>query len=200
MHDGQLLSVTDSVWMLTVDPVSLNVTGKQKWNDSGIQDKFSIPAAGSAHPEWNKKYSETIDFVGNENPLTGATDIVIYGMSDVHKDSRKKYGATAPMKSTPYMHSFGITNNYTILPRMPVKFSLPLSKGKSMSESFSDLPLPEPSEDNAFWLVPLDGGDVIKKFLPVDEKLYSSRFAYSHRSAQKRCPGSCPEKRRRDIS
>merc|ERR1719382_977716 len=41
-----------------------------------------------------------------------------------------------------------------------------------MADSFSDLPLTEPSEDNGFFVVPMDGGDVIKKLLPIEEKLY----------------------------
>jgi len=176
MHDGQLLSLTDSPIMITMDPVSLNVTGTIKWKDSGIelvtQGKF--PVSGSAHPEWNKKYNEVIEFVGNENFLTGETDVVIYGMSKDHKESRKKYGATVPMKSSPYMHSYGVTDNYTILPRMPVVFSMPnpFNKGASMASSFKDISLTEPSEENGFFVVPMDGGDVIKKFLPVEEKLY----------------------------
>merc|ERR1712087_486970 len=64
------------------------------------------------------------------------------------------------------------TNNYTILPRMPIKFNIPLTKGKSMADAFGEIPLTEPSEDNGFFVVPMDGGDVIKKFLPIEEKLY----------------------------
>jgi len=168
MHDGQLLSVTDAPYMLTLDPVSLNVTGTKKWKDSGIQDTVAI--IGSAHPEVNKKYNEIIDFVGNENVITGGVDIVIYGMSDDHKESRKKYGSTVSMKSSPYMHSYGVTDEFTILPRMPVKFGLPV--GKMMASAFTDIPLIEAGEDNGFFIVPMNGSDVIKKFLPVDEKLY----------------------------
>jgi carotenoid cleavage dioxygenase-like enzyme len=170
MHDGQLLSLTDSHTMLVMDPVSLDVRGNKKWKDSGIEGK--IPVSSSAHPEWNKKYNEAIDYVGSENPLTGATDIVIFGMSEARKESRKKYGATVTMKSAPYMHSYGVTNNYTILPRMPIAFSLPKIGAKSLEDSFKDIPLTEPSEDNGFFVVPMDGGDVIKKFLPIEEKLY----------------------------
>lgn len=169
MHDGQLVSVTDSAVMLNLDPVSLNVTGLREWKDTGIQGK--VPIIGSAHPEVNWKYNEIIEFVGNENILTGSVEIVIYGMSDDHKDSRKQYGKSVPMKTVPYMHSYGVTDHYTILPRMPVKFGLP-GLGKTMSEAFTDIPLTEPGEENGFFVVPMDGGEPIKKFLPIDEKLY----------------------------
>lgn len=173
-HNGDLLSVTDAPYMLKLDPETLNVTGTMEWDDN-VASKFAV--IGSAHPEMNFKFGEYLDYAGNENLLTGHVDIVLYGMSDKNPTTRQARGI-AKMSSVPYIHSFGVTDNYVILPRMPVKFGLPL--GKPMSAAFTDIAISEPGPDNAFHVVPLDGGETIVRFLPVEDKLYYTHTVNSY--------------------
>jgi len=144
----------------------LNVTGTKKWTD-----KVASTAAvtGSAHPVKHPKTDEFIDFVGNQNFLTGHVDVAVYSMSDNQPDQRVAK-ANVKMSTPPYMHSFGMTERHIVLPRMPIKFGLPL--GKPMSAAFQELELSEPGPDNGFHIVPLDGGETIVRALPVDDRLY----------------------------
>jgi len=174
MHQGELLSLTDSPYMLTLDPESLNVTGTKKWTDkvAGL-----AAVTGSAHPVEHRRTSRHIDYVGNQNFLTGKVDIAVYGIGEDSPDARIPVADTI-METAPYMHSFGVTENYAILPRMPVKFGLPI--GKSMSQAFTDLDIKEPGPDNAFHVLPLNGSAPIVKPLPVDRKLYYVHHANSY--------------------
>merc|ERR1711953_707457 len=173
-HAGKLLSVTDAPIMLTLDPLSLNVTGTMKWSDS-VASMFAI--IGSAHPEINHKFGEYLEFAGNQNMLTGHVDIAIYGISDKNPGTRIPRGH-AKMTTVPYMHSFGVTDDYVILPRMPVKFGLPL--GKTMSAAFTDMTITKAGPDNAFHIVPLDGSSTIVRTLPVEDKLYYTHCVNSY--------------------
>jgi len=174
MHGGQLLSLTDSPYMLTIDPESLNVTGTKKWTDkvAGL-----AAVTGSAHPLKHPKTGEFIDFVGNQNFLTGTVDVAVYSMSDKQPDERLAK-ASVEMSTPPYMHSFGVTERHAVLPRMPIKFGLPL--GKPMSAAFQELELTEPGPDNAFHIVPLDGGETIVRHLPVEDRLYYIHHANTY--------------------
>ncbi|CAE8698517.1 unnamed protein product, partial [Polarella glacialis] len=60
MHNGKLLTITDSPYMLEMDLESLNVTGTKKWNDK-VQGLAAV--TGSAHPVKHTKTDEHIDFV-----------------------------------------------------------------------------------------------------------------------------------------
>jgi len=174
MHGGELLTVTDSPYMLRMDPKTLDVLGTKKWSDKVAG---TVSVSGSAHPEKVPSGTEYIDFAGNLNVVNGHVDVALYGMSDAHPDTRMQR-ASVKMTTAPYMHSFGLTDKYAVLPRMPVKFGLPISGG--MSQAFSDLEVKEPGPDNAFHVVPLQGGDPIVVPLPVDEKLYYIHHANTY--------------------
>eukprot|EP00930_Biecheleria_cincta_P039297 TRINITY_DN27023_c0_g1_i1.p1 TRINITY_DN27023_c0_g1~~TRINITY_DN27023_c0_g1_i1.p1 ORF type:complete len:532 (-),score=95.92 TRINITY_DN27023_c0_g1_i1:123-1718(-) len=176
MHGGELLTVTDSPYMLRMDPETLEVKGTKTWKDK-VQSSLAI--VGSAHP-LKRSSGEFIDFVGNLNPVTGHVDMRVYGISDEHPDLRDEK-VNLEMTTSPYMHSFGMTDKYVVLPRMPIKFGLPIGKG--MSEAFSDLEIKEPGPNNAFHVLPLNGDKPIVVPLPVDEPLYYIHHANTFENA-----------------
>eukprot|EP00931_Biecheleriopsis_adriatica_P113229 TRINITY_DN8819_c0_g1_i2.p1 TRINITY_DN8819_c0_g1~~TRINITY_DN8819_c0_g1_i2.p1 ORF type:complete len:548 (+),score=115.54 TRINITY_DN8819_c0_g1_i2:221-1645(+) len=170
-HAGKLLSLTDSMVMVEMDQQTLDVIGIKKWDD-GVT---ALGVAASAHPVKNPATGEYIDFVGNENILTGHVDLAVYGLDDNHPKTRQ-VKTHHKMDSAPYMHSFGLTAEFVVLPRMPVKFNLPIG-AQSMASALTDIEITEPGPDNAFHIVPLKGGNPIVVPLPVDEKLYYTHEA-----------------------
>jgi len=74
------------------------------------------------------------------------------------------------------MHSFGLTDNYVVLPRMPVKFDFT----KKFSEAFQSIDVSKPGPDNGFHVVPLKGGDTIVRSLPADHKLYYTHMVNTY--------------------
>jgi len=176
MHNGEMLSLTDSPYMLRMNPETLAVIGAKKWTDkvAGVSG-----VVGSAHPVKHRKTGRHFDFVGNQNFLNGKVDVVIYGMGEDSPDARIPVADTM-METAPYMHTFGVTENYVILPRMPVKFGLPI--GKPMADAFQNINMSKPGPDNAFHVVPVNGGATIVKPLPLDSKLYYVHHANSYES------------------
>jgi len=167
---NHLVSLTDGPFGVELDRKTLEVIGKYKWEDQLFTRQ--IPYSSSAHPVRHPETGDTIDFVGTDNILTGKATINVFKLGD--KDPRTRINVVDALDGTPpYMHSFGMTKQHIVLPHMPVKFDLSaVMLKKSLVDAFVEIPLKEPSEDNGFLIVPLNGSKPMSRMLPVDDRLY----------------------------
>lgn len=169
----RLLSLTDSPSMLALDPATLQVLGKHVWSD-GLAGKLDY--SGSAHPMRHPVTGEWLDFVAAGRLLGKGATVRLFSVGE--SDPHRRVGlADIEMPSAPYMHSFGITPRFVVLPRMPIEFDAGALvkvalEGKSMSELFVELPLSELGNENGFYLVPLAGGAPLVRPLPVEDRLF----------------------------
>ena len=81
------------------------------------------------------------------------------------------------MATAPYMHSFGISENYLIFPHTPIMFNLKAVFAKSMAAAFKDLPVDsDECLNNAFFITPLSTQGSAQtpmiRYLPKTYKLY----------------------------
>jgi len=168
---GKLLSLTDGPYPLELDPKTLDVKGVFKFHDSitGVAPQLS----GSAHPLPLPGTGEMVDFVGTDNLLTGNGSVYMYTIDDATPHTRKNLAAV-PDGKPPYMHSFGLTDNYIVLPHMPVEFNIgALALSDSVADVFKDIPLTKPDPNNGFHITDMkNGGKQIIKRLPADYRLY----------------------------
>jgi len=174
-----LLSLTDSYTMMEVDPESMRVTGTKVYQDDleGL-----VCYTGSAHPLRNPNTGEWIDFVGNADLLSEKTSVSCFALADDSPNMRRKISDIS-MDTAPYMHSFGVTEQYIVLPRMPVKFSAQEVATKPMAAAFQQVSLAEEGPGNAFHLVPLDGSPGFIRTLPVDDPLWYVHTVNSYENA-----------------
>lgn len=164
----QMLSLTDSFTMVEVDRESLRVTGTKEFDDDleGL-----VCYTGSAHPQRNPRTGAWIDFVGNAEIFSDSTTIRLFELADAEPSKRQSISDVA-MDTAPYMHSFGVTENYAVLPRMPVKFSAREVAMKPMAAAFQELELTEQGPGNAFYVVPLNGSRGFVRTLPLETPLW----------------------------
>jgi len=163
-----LLSLTDSYTMLKIDQDSLKVAGAMDFKDDleGL-----VCYTGSAHPVRNPNTGDWIDFVGNADLFSEKTMIRLFTLGENEPSIRKSI-ADVVMESAPYMHSFGVTSNYVVLPRMPVKFNVQDVAMKPMAAAFRGIDLQEESAENAFHIIPLDGSQGFVRTLPWHDPLW----------------------------
>ena len=177
----EIFSTTDSTIMVSVDPKSLNVTDNFKISSKNI--KFGeIAFVGSAHPVKHPETQNWVDFYGSSGMIKDATNISAYqmigGRPDI--DENRKPIANVEMETAPYMHSFGISQNYLVFPHTPIMFNIKGVFAKSMAGAFKDLPVEsDQCMNNAFYITPLNNNKTNKKitsttvrFLPKSFKLY----------------------------
>ncbi|CAE8639265.1 unnamed protein product [Polarella glacialis] len=146
------------------------IQGRHEFDKDKLEDV--VPYSGSAHPVNHPVTGDWIDSVGNSNLLTGGAQINFYHLNEDDPNRRTSLG-NVTFDHPPYMHSFGITENYLVLPRMPVQLSITDIMIKPLSAGFQDLKMSTPGIDNAFVLLPLEGSrKVIRAFLPLDDMLY----------------------------
>merc|ERR1712086_118235 len=151
---------TDSTVASSLDPYKLQVRGGFNWTDDLLKKHFAhVAALGSAHPlrraqgkgDWVALQISCpmVEGVG----LGGYVDIVTIGDEDPHR--RKLLATSAKLDTTPYFHSFAITDDYVVLPYTPMVFDLlPGMLNKPMQDSFKQS---EPLTTTLV-LYPFDGG------------------------------------------
>lgn len=179
-----LLSLTDSPFGVEIDPITLGVVGKFVWEDK--LGGLSIPYSSSAHPLRHPETGRVVDYLGTENLITGQANMKVFEIDHAQPKMRKSV-VDVPDGTPPYMHSFGLTDKYVVLPHMPVKFDfLAVVEKSSMVAAFKELHPKGVSPDNAFHirrldaetcrlLVPpcsLESTKPIVQMLPVDDRLY----------------------------
>ncbi|CAE8641976.1 unnamed protein product [Polarella glacialis] len=165
---SKMLSITDAPSMLEIR--TLQVLKKHQFDADRMEE--TLPYAGSAHPVNHPVTGDWIDFVGNANLLTGGAQVNFFHLSGDNPTFRHSLG-NLTFDHPPYMHSFGVTEHYLVLPRMPVELNILDILYRPLSAAFKDLKMSAPGIDNAFVLLPLDGsGKVIRAYLPLNDMLY----------------------------
>jgi carotenoid cleavage dioxygenase-like enzyme len=179
---GELFSTTDSNVQVTVDPVSLNVTGNfqvAKLYEGGGKINY----LSSAHPVRHPDTGEWVEFRGSTSPSSDKTTITTYRMSGPPSVAANRHDFSKfTMETPPYMHSFGITDRYLVFPHMPVKFGLSVKKMmKTMGDDFEEIAITSDSDpNNAFHVAPLNGSEPTIYPLPASHKLYYTHTANSY--------------------
>jgi len=144
--------------------------------------------AGSAHPLRHPASGQWLDFVAEGSFISKAAKVRLYSLDEASPHKRTGF-ADVEMDTPPFMHSFGITQRYIVLPRMPVEFDtshlIQVALGKMpMSHLFVDLNLTKPGPKNGFFLVPLDGSAPLVRHLPVDDKLYYTHVVNAYETGE----------------
>jgi len=131
---GRVVMLSDTPHMLVMDLDTLDVTGNLVWSDdkpsgTGPNPDWASPlhavASGSAHPIPFHNSNTYVDVVTEvmEGPglcLFPPVDchfLAVYTFeSDVSGMQSRKHLRSLPFSSAPYLHSFGVTDNYIVLP------------------------------------------------------------------------------------
>jgi carotenoid cleavage dioxygenase-like enzyme len=133
------LLLTDSPYYVRMDYETLETNGEYAWKDGGMSptwmDKGHVGTFGSAHPlkrpNTDSEYVAIIvemDVNGKDSSAVGVYSI------DVKTMDRQLIGSV-PTKGVQYLHSFGLTENYVVLP-MDLKIGRPDSM--EMVKLFAD--------------------------------------------------------------
>lgn len=129
------LVLTDSPVYVRFDYETLETKGTYQWTDGGMMPKWlkplHIPTTGSAHPVHRPKTESTYIEV---LPEVGVSDYVAVVEIDV-KTMNRSVLSHVPVKSALYFHSFGVSENYVVLP-CNMKMSLTMSL--SLVDAFQD--------------------------------------------------------------
>jgi carotenoid cleavage dioxygenase-like enzyme len=171
---NKMVSLTDAPTFMSFDKESLLVEGKHVWTRGDLHlPKDEIAIGGTAHLLRHPVSGDAIGFESSHHLLDGKASVRVYSLSDGAASTRKLLNTVA-MDTMPYMHSFGLSAKYAVLPRSPVDFRgfQTVLQNKPMHEAFPNLDLTKPGPNNGFYIVPLDGGKPIFKHLPADLPLY----------------------------
>jgi len=126
---GEYSTWTDSTIASALDPYTLSVQGGYAWSDNLMMDHPGhLGALASAHPL--RRQQGKGDWVSLQiNPamvpkvgLGAYVDVLTISDSDPHK--RKKLTSSKKLPAAPYFHSFGVTDDYVVLPYTPMTFEL----------------------------------------------------------------------------
>lgn len=166
---GELYTVTDALMMLNLDPKTLAV--KQSFSFDGPAKAMTIPLS-TAHPMLHPKTKEIVSYREELNVSTMEHSVVVYtidGKAEVA--ANRKDIAQTVVGTAPYMHSYGLTMNYAVFPRMPL--AVKMDSLKQISKMFQDLNVTSDRDmNNAFHVVPLNGSAPFVRYLPMSQKLY----------------------------
>ena len=122
----ELIWVSDTTTMVVMDPLSMSVTGHKTWADD-VQSMAGIPApswtlnlhapsGGSAHPLLIPG-TQTFVEVLTEMPLgLGNYYVDVYTFDAGVKNGTRTKLASIETNKLQYMHSFGVTPKYVVLP------------------------------------------------------------------------------------
>lgn len=132
---GEGLLLTDSPVLIRFDYESLTVSGGYPWKDTlpGSKwmmptwiNKFHAPATGSAHPALVPGTKSTYVEIMLELSVIPfrANTIAVYTIDAASMD--RALIAHVPVKGAQYLHSFGVSENYVVLP-CNLKAGLPSS-------------------------------------------------------------------------
>lgn len=166
-----ILSLTDSQYMLNIDFDSLGVQNLVKFSDSLDKNKLST---GSAHVLTRGECMVDIDPQSNMDGTDAR--VILFQMcpdSAAGKFTRTElnsYNTTDGF--LPYMHSFGLTQNFGILPHQSFYFDYNqvIKGGKPLVEAMVDSPNASTSFD--LKIVPLDGSAVYTVTIDQGEPFY----------------------------
>mmetsp|Transcript_172230 Transcript_172230/g.552135 ORF Transcript_172230/g.552135 Transcript_172230/m.552135 type:complete len:592 (-) Transcript_172230:59-1834(-) len=167
----RMLALTDSDNMLVIDPKTLRAIGHNVWEDDL---KEAVCYTGSANPLPDPRSlsgDDWIDFIGNTGFLSEESTLRIFKLGADSPQVRNGV-ADVKMETPPYLHSFGLSESYCVLPRTPVKFSTHSVLHEPMAHAFKPLDMTKEGAQNAFYIVPLNGSRGIVKTLPIDQPIW----------------------------
>eukprot|EP00930_Biecheleria_cincta_P024271 TRINITY_DN17381_c0_g1_i1.p1 TRINITY_DN17381_c0_g1~~TRINITY_DN17381_c0_g1_i1.p1 ORF type:complete len:528 (-),score=76.95 TRINITY_DN17381_c0_g1_i1:162-1745(-) len=122
---GEALLLSDTSTMLRMDLQTLDQPGKKKWSNdqpNGQPDWIMgdhKATSGSAHPVQRPGTNTWISIVVEAGlPMMEHSYVAFYTYEgDINgAQPRKKLGMSAPLEYPPFLHSFGVTPNYVVLP------------------------------------------------------------------------------------
>jgi len=140
---GEGLLLTDSPLFVRFDYETLTVSGSYPWKDASgggmlpsWLNKFHSPATGSAHPVLRPNTDSTyVEVMLEIGVLPFSTNtIAVYTIDGKSMD--RALLAHVPVKGAQYLHSFGVSENYVVLP-CNLKAGLPTSTDDLIS-AFED--------------------------------------------------------------
>jgi len=106
----KIILLSDTTTMIDYDISSMTVSGVHKFDDH-MTKLFEVNALGSAHPHTDG-HGGFIEF-GVESGISDYVDIYTVDPSDPRA---RRLMARYSSKSSPYLHSFGVTANYAVIP------------------------------------------------------------------------------------
>jgi len=169
------LSLTDSQYMIEFDIKTLSVNGDIRWLDNLDFGKLST---GSAHSLKRKNCMIGIDPQSNLD----MTDTIIYlyelcSESGYHRKVLNSYNNSY----IPYMHSFGLTERYAILPHQSFYFDYSkVIRGEPLVKSIIEINQNEPT---VIKVMPINGDDVITFTLDNLGPFYYFHFINSYENS-----------------
>eukprot|EP00928_Gymnodinium_smaydae_P049519 TRINITY_DN33244_c0_g1_i1.p1 TRINITY_DN33244_c0_g1~~TRINITY_DN33244_c0_g1_i1.p1 ORF type:complete len:542 (-),score=61.17 TRINITY_DN33244_c0_g1_i1:249-1874(-) len=112
----EALLLTDAPLMLKFDLKTLNVTGAYPWEDK-LETKYHRSTTGSAHPVLRPGTEATYVSIASMMPIMPFVSpaIAVYSI-DAKQGKKRSIIASVPTKHVQYLHSFGVTKNYVVLP------------------------------------------------------------------------------------
>jgi len=147
--------------MLSFDPNSLHMTGNISWDDH--VDRMSLPF-GSAHPLPDLARPGCLYGVDPQRDMIGST-IKLYRLCDSAPFVRETVASYRP-HYMPYLHSFGISASFAILPMM--HFSIDVIKMIETSLISKAFKAVDVGRDTRVVLMPLDGSKARVFAIPGD--------------------------------
>jgi len=180
------ISLTDSQYVLQFDAGDLSVQGLVKWADSLDAAKLST---GSAHALKSQGGKCIIDIDPQCNMDGSDMQVLLYELcpdsAGTGKFTRKVLNSYTN-SYLPYMHSFGLTENYAVLPHQGFFFNYTtvLKSGAPLVDAIVDI---STNEDGSaaplvVKLLPLAGGDPITFTIDSGDPFYYFHFANSFES------------------
>jgi len=127
---GKTLMLTDALQMLEMDIDTLQAKGPVPWADdvkpiggfgglvpSWVQTAH-MATSGSAHPVQRPGSNEWVDIVSVLGPVPGIQDsfLDVFTFPDALGPQNRTLIASIALPNLPYVHSFGVTPNYVVLP------------------------------------------------------------------------------------
>lgn len=119
----ELLLLNDISILLRLDRDTLTVPGRKTWSDDDSSgnpnwvERGHIATTGSAHPLKRPHTNTYVSIAIEMGPLFEKSYVDIYSYeADVSTvQERKRIGRSGPLGHVPFVHSFGVTPNYTVL-------------------------------------------------------------------------------------
>lgn len=122
----KLIWVSDTVTMVQMDPETMNCTGVKQWGDDvsflGHQKpnwtpKGNMAAAGSAHPLFRPGTNDVVEIMSVMPVAIGKHSLDVYTFDASKLGMQNRTLVTSiPADVIQYLHSFGVTPNYVVLP------------------------------------------------------------------------------------
>ena len=123
---GRAVMLSDTPHMIEMDLDTLDVKGNFEWSDDiasktgPVMDWASsghVVASGSAHPIPFAKSNTVVDIVTEVSTGLAKSFLDVYTFqSDATGLQPRTRIAQLPFSHAPYLHSFGVTENYIVLP------------------------------------------------------------------------------------